>query len=103
MILPEDRASIIQKAIEEECYFARPKIDQDKLAEMSETIGPAMTEGGMVTMQVYEQYGSYSVTMLPKKFDEVNRSLVGLSQLGEERVRIALEDIIDVEAERGPA
>ena len=99
IILPEHRAALLEKDFEEHHFFPRPEIDEDKLAEMSETIGAAMAEGRLVTVQVYERYGPRAVTMLPKKFDEASRCIVGLSQLGEERVRIPLEDIIEVSAE----
>ena len=99
MILPEHRRAMLEQEYEQHHFVQRPVLDQDKLSEMSETIGAAMAEGRMITVQVYKRYGPRAVTILPKKFDEATRCLVGLSQLREERVRIALEDIIDVDAQ----
>ena len=99
IILPEHRAAIIEKSMEEERFFPRPQIDEDKLSEISQTIGEAMAEGRLITMQLYERFGPREVTMLPKKFDDVNRRLVGLSQLDEQQVRIPFEDIMDVFAD----
>ena len=99
IILPEHRSAMIEKSITEERYVPRPQIDDDKLAEISQAIGAAMAEGRLITMHLYEQFGLREVTMLPKKFDDVNRRLVGLSQFDERQVRIPFEDIIDVTAD----
>lgn len=102
MILPEHRRAMMDQEYEQLHFVPRPALGEDKLAEMSETIGAAMAKGRLVTVQIYKRYGPRAVTLLPKYFDEATRSLVGLTQLGEGRVRLPQEDIIDVNPEWRP-
>lgn len=97
MILPEHRAYMIEKEINDEMFVARPTLDEDKLAEMSQVLGDAIANARIVTVTLYREHGPERVTMLPVGIDVTTRMLKGRSVLGVNKVSVSLNDMVDVE------
>jgi hypothetical protein len=93
MILPEHRNYMLERE-DHSMYRERPVLDEDRLEEMSRTLGEAMHEGRLVTLTVFHPAGDEEVRMIPMRLEEM--TLKGLD-VGGRKVSVLFGDVVHVE------
>jgi hypothetical protein len=95
-ILPEHREAMLIHDRREQRQ-ARPRLEQDKLAEMNRQLAEALETGQPIGITLYKPYGSERITVIAKRIDMAARTLKGTTADEEERpIAVSLDDLIDI-------